>query len=287
MNGADQFRLDTDAISRNISALPSIPAIVIDLLQSIDDPNASTEQLAHKIAVDQALVARLLRIANSSFYGLQRKVSSVQDAVFVLGMGNIRNLALAAALSSSFSAHAEASGINLAAFWRHGVATAQCAKGLAGRMNCSGDRAFAAGLLHDLGRLVLASGFPKHYVEVARVRTLRDCPMREAELEVIGLDHAAIGRQLAERWGFPVALCEAVGGHHDPSQLHSGTLAAVVHLADAIAHALDVSGEETELVPAIHPPCWSEARLSWADSQSLFQAVEGQLDAFSEMFNHR
>lgn len=287
MNRVDQFHLDALAISRSVDALPSIPAIVGDLLQSIDDPNASTEQLAHKIAVDQALVARLLRIANSSFYGLRRKVSSVQDAVFVLGMGNIRNLALAAALSSSFAADAEASGMNLAAFWRHGVATAQCAKGLAGRMNCSGDQAFAAGLLHDIGRLVLASSFPKHYQEVARGRARRDCLFQEAEIEVLGIDHAAVGQHLAERWGFPVALCEAVGGHHDPVRLASGSLAGVVHLADAIAHALDVAGEEAELVPSIYPPCWSEARLSWADSQPLFRAIERELGAFSEMFNHR
>lgn len=286
MSGVDRFRLDAATVSRSIGSLPSIPAIVIDLLQSIDDPNASTEQLAHKIAGDQALVARLLRIANSSFYGLQRKVSSVQDAVFVLGMGNIRNLALAAALSNSFAGHAEASGINLAAFWRHGVATAQCAKGLARRMNCSGDRAFAAGLLHDIGRLVLASGFPKHYLEVSRVRAQRDCLFQEAEVEVLGIDHTVVGQHLAERWGFPEALCEAVGGHHDPNRLHSGSLAAVVHLADAIAHALDVAGEEAELVPAIYPPCWSEAGLSWADSQTLFHDVEGQLGAFAELFNH-
>lgn len=284
MTGQDDFRLDRESLSRALAALPPMPAIVNELLRSLDDPETSGEELARKIALDQVLVARLLRIANSSFYGLRRKVVSVRDAVFVLGMGNIRNLALAAAVSGPVGAQAAASGINLRGFWRHGVATALCAGMLAGRMKCSGDGAFAAGLLHDLGRLVVAGGFPRHFQEVRRVRQSRDCLLQDAEVEVLGIDHSAIGRQLAESWGFPDALCVAVGGHHDAGSLLSGSLASVVHLADAIAHSLDVAGDETDQVPWIYPPCWNEAGLSWADSQELFQEVEQRLDAYCEMF---
>ena len=171
-------------------------------------------------------MARLLRIANSSFYGLRRKVVSVRDAVFVLGMGNIRNLALAAAVSGPVGSPCRGVGDQSEGFWRHGVATALCAGMLAGRMKCSGDGAFAAGLLHDLSAAwLLPAGFPGTSRKCAACRQSQDCLLQDAEVEVLGIDHSAIGRQLAESWGFPDALCVAVGGHHDAGSLSAAPLA--------------------------------------------------------------
>ena len=273
------FCLDPETVAGSIVKLPSLPAIVLDLLRSIGDENASADTLAAKVSADQALVARLLRVANSSFYGLQRKVLSVNDAIFVIGLGSVRNIALSATLHQALSSQPEAGQFNFSRHWRHSVATALCAEALAGKVKCSRESAFAAGLMHDIGQLVLSIYFPRHQDAVAEYRQRVDCCSYEAERVVLGIDHACIGRILTEHWNFPVALSEAVGGHHDPESLPGAALPCVLHLADAIVHGLDLDDLDSELVPRLSASCWNAAGLSWADSQAIFAKVESGLEA--------
>jgi putative nucleotidyltransferase with HDIG domain len=285
MTEADVFHLEPETIARSIVKLPSLPVIVLDLLRSIEDENASADMLAAKVSADQALVARLLRVANSSFYGLQRKVLSVNDAIFVIGLGSVRNIALSATMYEALKSQLDAGSFDFPRHWRHSVATALCADALAGKMKCSRDGAFAAGLMHDIGQLVLSISFPKHLEAVAAYRLRFDCCTHEAERAVLGTDHAVIGKILTEHWNFPASLSEAVGAHHDPESLPGAGLPCVLHLADAIVHALDIADNESELVPRINASCWSAAGLSWADSQAIFLKVETGLEALSNVLS--
>lgn len=279
MTESDAFYLDPETIARSIVKLPSLPAIVLDLLKAIGDESASADMLAAKVSADQALVARLLRVANSSFYGLQRKVLSVADAIFVIGLGSVRNIALSATMYDTLSSRLGAGHFNFPRHWRHSLATALCAEALAGKMKCSRESAFAAGLMHDIGQLVLSVCFPRHQEAVAGYRARVDCCLHEAEKVVIGTDHACIGRVLTEYWNFPSSLSEAVGGHHDPESLPGAVLPCVLHLADAIVHGLDLADNESELVPRISLSCWNAAGLSWSDSQAIFVKVDSGLAA--------
>lgn len=281
MTPAGRFNLDPDSIFRGIGKLPSLPAVAVELLASIDDENADASVIAHKIARDQALVARLLRIANSPFYGLQNQVNSIQDAVVVLGLRNVRMLATAALVAKSF-AGASASGFDFRVFWRHAIATALCARALARRLRLPEENAFTAGLLHDLGRLVLASCFPEHLAEVVAYQTRLDCYSIDAERAVLATDHAQIGQLLAERWRFPAELAGAIADHHAPDEGAGRSPAAIVHVANAIAHALDLAGAPQEMVPRILPAAWNAVGLSWQDSQEVFREVEGQFDHIRE-----
>lgn len=275
--------LNPEAIANGIVKLPSVSPALADLLRSIEDEDISTDRIAARIAADQALVLKMLRIANSSFYGLQRKVESIPDAIFILGIGNVRNIALAAALSSSLPQHQKTGNFDFARFLRHGLATALCAKALAAKMHCSPDNAFVAGLMHDIGKLVLATSFPLHWDEIVAYRERWDCASHEAEQSVIGTDHARIGQVLAEAWSFPHTLSSVVGGHHDPEHTNEEKKVCVVHLADAIVHALDLLGDERELVPPISPRCWCIAGLAWSDCQDVFQEVERSLDSLCDV----
>lgn len=277
--------LDPDIIARSIGKLPSLPAIVLDLLQSMEDDSVSSELLAAKISGDQALVARLLRLANSSFYGLQRKVVSIPDAMFVLGLSSVRNLALTAALSDTLGQRSKEGAFDFTAYWRHSVGVALCARALATKFRCSRENAFAAGLIHDIGQLVLSTCFPQHMAAVSDYQKRYDCQTNEAEWAVLGTDHGRLGEALTMSWGFPPALSDAVGGHHDPERLDASSLASLVHLADAITHALDLAGREAELVPRIYPPCWNAAGLSWAESQAIFSEVEQGFNALCDMLS--
>jgi len=277
MTEADTFRLDPEVVARSIVKLPSLPVIVMDLLRSIEDENVSADTLAAKVATDQALVARLLRVANSSFYGLQRKVSSVSDAIFVLGLGSVRNMALSATVYETLNSQIDPACFNFKNHWRHSMATALCAEALASKMKCSREMAFAAGLMHDIGQLFLPICFPRHQEAVIKYCIQFDCCNFEAERVLLGTDHALIGRILTEQWNFPSSLSEAVGWHHEPEKASESPLACVLHLASCIVHALDLTDNESEQVPPINATCWNVANLSWADSQALFLKVESGL----------
>lgn len=279
--GAEELLLDAAAIGDSLSSLPSLPMAVMDLLKATDSDTISIDALAAKIEVDQGLVVRLLRVVNSAFYGLERKVSSVPDAIIVLGTGNVHNLVLTVSLSDYVTGTFSVRGIHFPTFWKHSIAVAICARALAPRMRCNGNSAFTAGLLHDMGRLALAMHYPSHMAEVGRYQQHVDCYFHEAEKEVLGIDHAGIGHLMAERWNFPEGLCAAILGHHDPESVARTPLGCVVHIADAMVHALEMAGNDRKQLPRIFAPCWHTASLSWADCQAVLAEVDQGLENFA------
>lgn len=258
--------LELEQVTAQIRQLPSLPAVVVEVLESFEDENADGGAIGHKIAQDQALSAKVLRVANSSFYGLRGKVVTVQDAMVVLGFRNVRTLVMAAGVTGSFPALA-AGWFDLRAFWMHGIITAVCARSFAGDAGINPDRAFTAGLLHDIGRVVLATCFPDHYRRVAEYRALHDCYPIDAERHILGLDHAAVGGALTERWQFAPVIQQAVAGHHSlPDTATPGgkpDLAGLVHVADVAAHALDLAGDDNELVPQFNTVTWTRMGITW------------------------
>ncbi len=258
--------LDLEQVTAQIRQLPSLPAVVVEVLESFEDEHADSGAIGYKIAQDQALSAKVLRVANSSFYGLQGKVVTVKDAMVVLGFSNVRTLVIAAGVKGSFPAVATG-WFDLNALWMHGIVAAVCARSFAGDAGINPDRAFTAGLLHDIGRVVLATCFPDHYRRVTEYRALHDCYPIEAERQVLGLDHAAVGGALTERWKFAPVIQQAVAGHHSPPE--AGTpggqpdLAGLVHVADVAAHALDLAGDDNELVPQFDAVTWTRMGITW------------------------
>lgn len=280
---APAMKLDLAQVVGQIGTLPSLPAVILELIQSLSDDNVDTHLLAKKIASDQALVAKMLRVANSSFYGLQGKVSSIQDVIVVLGMRSVRTLAMAAAVTGSFTSHNAVPGFDFHGFWRHCMGTALCAKALARRTQISEENAFTAALLHDVGRLVLASCFPAHLAAVLAYRAECDCLLLEAERDVLGVDHAMIGEVLAAHWNFPPLIQEAVGRHH---LLEAGVhtpLSGIVHIADAIAHALEFAKNGYCFVPPLSSVVWDSLALGEDDYQEIFSEVETQFAGACEM----
>lgn len=270
-------RLTLEEVARGIGKLPSLPAVVVELLQSLGNEDVDTAQLAQQIARDQALVAKMLRVANSSFYGLQGKVNSIGDAIVVLGLRGVRTLATAAAVTGAFGS-GQHPGFDFRIFWRHSIAIALCARALARHMKMSEDNAFTAGLLHDIGRLVLASCYPRQLAAVLAFQHENDCLLLDAEHAVLGIDHAQIGQVLTERWKFPPLMCEVIARHHQPVGSDCPGLACVIHVADALAHALDLAGDESEMVPPLNSTCWQVAAVDDDALRAIFAEVEAQFE---------
>nr|WP_315213722.1 HDOD domain-containing protein [uncultured Duganella sp.] len=272
--------LSYDDVVRNLDDLPSLPAVVMELLNSIDQDDVDISVLARKVSHDQALTAKTLRLANSSLYGLQVKVTTIQQAITYLGFQTTRNLITAAAITGCF-AEGHCPGFDHKAFWRHSIATAACAKVLARQMRFNQDYAFTAGLLHDIGRLVLVSCFPNQYAITLAYREEHDCYLLEAERKVLGVDHVDAGMALAEHWNFSDTMRLAIGGHHDPEAPGAGFLAAIIHVADAIVHALDLAQVRDDLVPPVSTVAWTALGLDEEIYLQLFRETELQYEEIS------
>lgn len=281
----DSTTLDRDMVLKGVRNLPSLPTVVIELLQTMDNDDADTRQLATKLARDQALAAKVLRMANSSFYGLQGKVASIGDAIVVLGLNGLRTLATAAAVTDVFAKNAANSehGYDLRTFWRHSIAVALCAKAIARQQRMNEGSAFTAGLLHDIGRLALASAFPQHLAAVAQERIAAGDCWLFAERRVLGLDHAEIGQMLTEHWRFPPTLSRAIGTHHAPDTQEE-LLATVIQIADALGHQLSSMYDDFARapVPPVDAAAWAAVGMTEESAKALLEVVSMQFDSACE-----
>ncbi|RBA22885.1 HDOD domain-containing protein [Herminiimonas fonticola] len=262
----------TDII-KSVRDLPSLPIIVMELLTSFEQPDANLTVLAEKVSHDQALAAKTLRLANSSFYGLSRKVTTIQQAITILGFDSIRALVVAAGATENFRSVKHPT-FNFETFWRHSIGVAVCSKQLARLVNENQNYAFVCGLMHDIGRLVLVTRFPSEYGAATKYRDAQDCHMLEAEKEVLGVDHALVGRLLAESWKFPALMQKAISNHHDPEPSDMGGMPSIVHAANAIVHGLDLTNSQNDLVPEISEDVWKSLNIRAVDLRRLFRDTE-------------
>lgn len=270
-------KIQFSEIVKQVQDLPTLPVIVMELLNSIDEEDADIRVLAKKVSYDQALTAKTLRFANSSFYGTPSKVTTIEQAISLLGVQSMRNLITVAAMTGCFPA-SQCAGFDFKAFWRHSISTALCAELLAKQLRIHQEYAFTAGLLHDIGRLVLVTRFPKEYEVVLAHRAAQDCYMQEAELAVLGVDHVIAGHALAQHWNFSEVLQSAIAGHHNPDTQEEKSLAAIVHIADAMTHALDFSGIADDLVPPVSMTAWKNLGM---DEKTCMLLLERTVEKFA------
>ncbi len=272
---------DPAAVLGRLRDLPVLPRALTDLLAAMQRDDVAMEQLVEAISHDQSLVAKTLRLANSSFYGLSGRVHSIRDAIGVLGLRSLTTALTAAAVSGGF-ASPRCRGFDLAAYWRHSVACGLCARHLARTLKLDDGAAFTAGLLHDLGRLALASQLPERFTDVYDHRQQHDCQMLQAEADVLGVDHAEIGALVAKRWHFGSDIVEAIRHHHAPLPAQAPTLMDLVHVANGLVHALDLAKVADEMVPPLTADAWNRLALTQAQCDTVLERTEAELDELCE-----
>jgi len=266
--------LPKERVALCLQQLPPLPQVVSELLASFaHEDDVDVERLAHQISRDQAITARVLRVANSSFYGLQSRVATIPDAVVVLGFRAVRSLVLAVGVNCTFFAD-RCRGFDAEAYRRHGIGTGLAAAGLSEMAGSNRELAFTAGLLHDIGQLALAANFPMEYTKVLDYRASKDCSSLAAERDVMGTDHAQVGGMLAEIWHFPESLRQALAGHHEPGRAADDSLANLIHIADATAHALEFSHQPGEMVMPLDPVAWQRIGGDWQVFRSVLPQIE-------------
>lgn len=248
------------SLIERMDELPALPTIVTRLIEVINSPDSSADDAAQLIEKDPALTGKMIRLANSAFYGMPRSISSVNSAVVVLGFNTIRSLVLSASLMKMFPPTSVGGVFDGRRFWLHSITTALGAKAIIRQlMNVKmmdPESAFCAGILHDIGKLVFKHLMPKEYAGVCTLAVAQNIPLLAAEKQLLGVDHAELGSIIADKWALPLDLENALVFHHAPMGAGRATdLLSAVHLADALAHE---HGHAT-LVDETPAPCWEQA----------------------------
>ncbi|TCV89655.1 HDOD domain-containing protein [Sulfurirhabdus autotrophica] len=240
--------------------LPVIPVVIQEVISSFSDPDMDSHVLAHKIEQDQGLTAKILRVANSSFYGLPRKIGSMQDAVVVMGFNNIRSLALSAGFVKAFPA-GEESLFDRHAYWKRSFRVAAYAKALAKLLKQDQGMAFTAGMFHDIGQLVLDTCMQEQFSSVLEKQHASGEDLFEIEKAILGFDHIVIGAEVAKYWNFPQSIEHVIRFWHLPDQNPFEPVTGIVHVAALIESGL--SGDA--LASSVSEVLRERLRINWAD----------------------
>ncbi len=247
-----------------LGELPPMPQVAQKALELIRDPRSNMADLARVLAIDEAMASLVLRWANSAYYGLKYPVATVQQAVTFLGQRTLHSLILAASVASLLERPAPGYALERGELWRHSLGVAAGARLLAARFGSHlAEEAYHAGLLCDIGKLALESLLRTVNLEA---ESLKNRPFSDLERDLFGVDHAALGAEMARRWNLPIALVDAIAHHHAPSQAEEGAiLAAAVHLADAAVMMMGIGIGRDGLQYTLDPlACerldWNEAR---------------------------
>jgi HD-like signal output (HDOD) protein/CheY-like chemotaxis protein len=243
------------AIVSQLSRLPSLPSLYVQIMQELGSDDPSVEQVAAIIGQDPSMTARILQIVNSAAIGLARRISTPFEAVQYLGFGTVRSLVLAAHIFSSFSVRPGLKGFSINQLWRHAAGSGMLARMIM-RLEHSAvadaEDANIAGMLHDIGKLILADAVPDRFQKACDLATQLAIPLHAAEMEVFGATHAGVGAYLFGLWGLPASIVEAIAFHHEPTRndLRSFSPLTAVHVANVLEHELSQAkepGRPTEL----------------------------------------
>ncbi len=237
--------MELNVLLTSEAALPSIPKVVALLLAELGRKDPDLRKLSQLISTDPALTTRLLTLANSSMFQLARKVSSIPEALAVLGVEHLRSLATAAALGGSFRS---VPGIDMQQFWRYSVNTAKLSRSLAGMVRQNQATAFTAGLIHAVGELVMHLGMPDAMAPLNRVTPPLDLRRAKTELRMFGYCYAEVGAGFARKWQFPDLIVDALQHQIEPFDNDAyESLAGVVHLATWRARAKEAELDDKAL----------------------------------------
>ncbi|OLN33900.1 HDOD domain-containing protein [Desulfosporosinus metallidurans] len=262
-------------VLNRIQALPPLPTSALRVIALTKNPATSVRELETVIAQDPALAAGMLRQANSSYYGYARRISSLQEAIVVLGFQATQGLAMVSAVAPLLKTQLNGYEIEQEGLWKHSMLTAMTAKRLCQKLKLPfGDVAFTAGLLHDIGKLIISI-----YVQEVGpylLKKVSEAKLSYVELEekVIGYNHATVGGLLAKRWNLPEDLVAAISYHHFPSGAGNyAELASVIHVANGLASSLGIGGGVDSFLNPLQQESLENLTLKESDLELIMEGL--------------
>ena len=244
---------------QGVGSLVTLPEVFFRINKLVEDPDSNMSDIADAVSHDPSFTVRLLRVANSSFYGFSSTINTVSKAVSIIGTSQIRSLALATSVASAFDGLPNTL-VSMENFWRHSLYCALAARSLAKQARkCDPDAVFTAALLHDIGELVIFNRLPDQAKDalVLVLDSADEIPVYQAERQKIGFDHAQVGGELARQWNLPPMLEECIEFHHDiQSASRFKREVALVHIANILALMAEVQTLDPGDVSPIDPTAW-------------------------------
>ncbi len=257
---------------KQIKNLPTLPGIVGKLSKMADDPDTTTEQMGRVLSKDHILAAKLLMLVNSAFYGFPQKISSLSSAIILLGFNVIKSLIISASIFELM----ENEDLEL---WEHSLGCAVVCNVLAKRLEINDpEEVSTAGLIHDIGKVAIKIELPKEYGQIEKLVAEGNIAMREAEMKVLGLNHAEVGGWLAKSWNLPDKLVEPIACHHAPKKAREERLAtAIIHFSDIMIRGMGYGHGRDIWVPPLSKQAWDLLGLTPADLDEVIGEVEEKL----------
>ncbi len=267
--------IDPDVLVKGVTKLASLPEVCVRVNEMVDDPRCSAADIGKVISQDSALSAQLLRIVNSAFFNFPSQISTISRAITVIGERELRYLVLAMSAVRSF-VDVPTDVINMATFWRHSVYVGALARLIAKRCHVlHSERLFVAGLLHDVGLLVLLMREPELVGKALKGAEFSGEPLYACEQTLFGCDHAAVGAALLRGWNLPPVLCDSIACHHEVARADEARLdAAVIHIADIIANKAEMTVDYSGGVLSFDPLAWEISGLTEDVVPELMAEVE-------------
>jgi len=257
----------------------SLPAVFARINEAVNNPRSSMNDIEKIISEDAGLTARLLMVVNSAFFNFPQRVESIPKAISIVGTQQLRDLALAISVIRLFKG-IPPDLVNIEQFWKHSIGVGIAARTLAAfRRETNVERFFVAGILHDTGRLVMYMKIP----DLSREALLRSRKNNEllyvAEAEQLGFDHASVGRVLMQAWKLPFYQEEIVAFHHKPNLATRFPVeAAIVHLADILAHSMGLGSSGERYVPPLNQEAWERLALPVSVLVPSFEQIDRQFE---------
>jgi HD-like signal output (HDOD) protein len=273
-------------IEQSVAELPALPSVVARVLQETENPDACAATIERLISSEQVLAAKVLRVVNSAYYGLSGQVTSLGQAVVILGMHQIRNLVLSVSAIGTIKPKTAQQHETMRLFWLHSFGTAAATQYIAKRKRLSvreSETVFVGGLLHDMGRLFLFTNFSRTYEQVLKYAATRDIGIDLAEEKLLGVSHGVIGAQMAEHWKLPAVLCDLIGKHEGPFDTEHNELLYAIHVGDWLTKHLYADFE------SLRPADAAPEALEWLaftakDLEALRSETESKIAEAANLF---
>lgn len=222
----------------SVVELATLPEVAMEVNNLLADEHIAVNKIIEVIERDQAIVAKVLKLVNSSFYGFSAQINDLAHAAVILGNRTLHSTVISIAVCDTLPKATGCEKFSLSHFWQHSVAVALIARQLS-KMSGKGDpqESFTAGLLHDIGKVILVEYFEDEFIEVCKKKEELGCSYREAELEVLDTSHARIGQYVAKSWQLPQPLLDTIAYHHEPhTEVKHQDLLQIVHVADILTN---------------------------------------------------
>ncbi|HAP35411.1 MAG TPA: phosphohydrolase [Bacteroidetes bacterium] len=280
------MKADLQYLLSDMDKLSSVPDVYIQLDEAIRSSRASAGHISSIISQDSSLSVRLLKIVNSAFYSFPRHIDTISRAVIVVGTQQLRDLALATSIINTFK-NIPVQFITMDSFWKHSIACGVASRIIASYFKEPNiERYFVAGMLHDIGRLIIVSKIPEYAERVFSLAAASATPLYKVEREVLGFDHAKVGSALIQLWKLPKSFEEIILFHHNPTNAKQFELeTSVIHIADAIVHAMSLGNSGELFVPPINEKAWTTIGLSIDVLPNIINLIDKQVNDVFIRFN--